>query len=467
MIRRYGAELRAAMMLADIAVTALLAVALSEVMFDAAQGFWAARVSDPVFALGLFVSAWVLTLWLNGAYRLRARWSIASEIRLILHALIWFALLTFAFIYLVKMSDLSRLYMVVLLGLMLATTVLIRTAMRLALQIARRRGQNLRNVLVLGTGMQGRMFAQKLSEHPEIGLNILGFLGAPVDDLPRRWSYLGPVDELPNLIHREVVDEVAICLVTEDWALIESIAAMCEAEGKIVRMPVAMPRLSIATAHVEDLDGMPVVSMLTGPRSALELATKRVIDVVGAIAGLVILAPLFAGIALAIIATDGRPVLYRQERVGLHGRRFKVVKFRSMVTDAEQKLDALREHNEIKGHAFKMTADPRITKVGRFLRRSSLDELPQLWNVVRGEMSLVGPRPPLPTEVDAYDAWHRRRLSMKPGVTGLWQIEGRHEPEFDQWVEKDLEYIDRWSPWLDIQIMARTVGAVLHGRGAY
>jgi len=465
MIRRYGAELRAAMMLADIAVTALLAVALSEVMFDAAQGFWAARVSDPVFALGLFVSAWVLTLWLNGAYRLRARWSIASEIRLILHALIWFALLTFAFIYLVKMSDLSRLYMVVLLGLMLATTVLIRTAMRLALQIARRRGQNLRNVLVLGTGMQGRMFAQKLSEHPEIGLNILGFLGAPVDDLPRRWSYLGPVDELPNLIHREVVDEVAICLVTEDWALIESIAAMCEAEGKIVRMPVAMPRLSIATAHVEDLDGMPVVSMLTGPRSALELATKRVIDVVGAIAGLVILAPLFAGIALAIIATDGRPVLYRQERVGLHGRRFKVVKFRSMVTDAEQKLDALREHNEIKGHAFKMTADPRITKVGRFLRRSSLDELPQLWNVVRGEMSLVGPRPPLPTEVDAYDAWHRRRLSMKPGVTGLWQIEGRHEPEFDQWVEKDLEYIDRWSPWLDIQIILRTIPAMLRAEG--
>ena len=465
MIRRYGAELRAAMMLADIAVTALLAVALSEVMFDAAQGFWAARVSDPVFALGLFVSAWVLTLWLNGAYRLRARWSIASEIRLILHALIWFALLTFAFIYLVKMSDLSRLYMVVLLGLMLATTVLIRTAMRLALQIARRRGQNLRNVLVLGTGMQGRMFAQKLSEHPEIGLNILGFLGAPVDDLPRRWSYLGPVDELPNLIHREVVDEVAICLVTEDWALIESIAAMCEAEGKIVRMPVAMPRLSIATAHVEDLDGMPVVSMLTGPRSALELATKRVIDVVGAIAGLVILAPLFAGIALAIIATDGRPVLYRQERVGLHGRRFKVVKFRSMVTDAEQKLDALREHNEIKGHAFKMTADPRITKVGRFLRRSSLDELPQLWNVVRGEMSLVGPRPPLPTEVDAYDAWHRRRLSMKPGVTGLWQIEGRHEPEFDQWVEKDLEYIDKWSFWLDLKIIARTVPAVITGQG--
>ena len=466
MIRRYGAELRAAMMLADIAVTALLAVILSDAMLDAEQpGFWSQRVPDPLFALILFVSAWVTILWLHGAYRLRARWSIASETKLILNALVWFALLTFAYLYLAKFPDVSRAYLVVLLTMMLTTTVLVRATMRWALQIARRRGQNWRNLVVLGTGPQGRLFAQKLTEHPELGLNVLGFLGEPADDLPRRWAYLGTVDQLPDLIHREVVDEVAICLVTDDWALIESIAAICESEGKIVRMPVAMPRLSIATAHVEDLDGMPVVSMLTGPRSALALAVKRLTDVVGAAFGLVVLTPLFAGIALAIIATDGRPVLYRQERVGLHGRRFQVVKFRSMVNDADERLESLKEHNEIKGHAFKMTADPRITKVGRFLRRSSLDELPQLWNVLRGEMSLVGPRPPLPTEVDAYDAWHRRRLSMKPGVTGLWQIEGRHEPEFDQWVEKDLEYIDKWSPWLDIQIILRTIPAMLRAEG--
>jgi exopolysaccharide biosynthesis polyprenyl glycosylphosphotransferase len=466
MIRRYGAELRAAMMLADIVVTAVLAVALSNAMLaGVGTGFWGSVLPDPAFALSLFVSAWVTILWLHGAYRLRARWSISSETRLILNALVWFALLTFAFLYLAKIPDVSRSYLIVLLGAMLATTVAVRACMRWALQIARRRGQNLRNLLVLGTGLQGRMFAQKLAEHPELGLNVLGFLGEPIDDLPRRWAYLGAVDKLPDLIHREVVDEVAICLVTDDWDLVESIAAMCESEGKIVRMPVAMPRLSIATAHVEDLDGMPVVSLLTGPRSALALAVKRSIDVVGAALGLIVLMPLFAGIAVAIIATDGRPVLYRQERVGLHGRRFRVVKFRSMVRDAEQRLEALRAQNEINGHAFKMTADPRITRVGHFLRRSSLDELPQLWNVLRGDMSLVGPRPPLPTEVDAYDAWHRRRLSMKPGITGLWQIEGRHEPEFDQWVEKDLEYIDRWSPWLDIQIILRTIPAMLRAEG--
>lgn len=323
MIRRYGAELRAAMMLADIAVTALLAIVLSEAMLDPSRpGFWQERLPDPLFALGLFVSSWVTILWLHGAYRLRARWSIASEVRLILNALVWFALLTFAFLYLAKMPDVSRAYLIVLLALMLTTTVLVRVAMRWAMQMARRRGQNLRNVVIIGTGAQGRMFAQKLAEHPEVGLHILGFVGDKPNDLPSRWRYIGPISDLPELIHSEVVDEVAICLVTEDWALIEDIAAICESEGKIVRMPVAMPRLSIATAHVEDLDGMPVVSMLTGPRSALALATKRLIDVVGATVGLVVLTPLFAGIALAIVATDGRPVFYRQERVGLNGRRF-------------------------------------------------------------------------------------------------------------------------------------------------
>ena len=142
-----------------------------------------------------------------------------------------------------------------------------------------------------------------------------------------------------------------------------------------------------------------------------------------------------------------------------------MVKFRSMVTTADTMLPELLAHNEVNGHAFKLTSDPRVTAVGRFLRRSSLDELPQLWNVVRGEMSLVGPRPPLPKEVAGYDLWHRRRLSMKPGITGLWQIEGRREPEFDQWVQKDLEYIDRWSTWLDIRIMLRTIPAMLRAEG--
>jgi lipopolysaccharide/colanic/teichoic acid biosynthesis glycosyltransferase len=180
---------------------------------------------------------------------------------------------------------------------------------------------------------------------------------------------------------------------------------------------------------------------------------------------MVLLSPVLLILALLIRIDSRGPVFFRQERIGLHGRPFNVVKFRSMCTDAEQQLDELLDQNEINGHAFKLAEDPRITRLGRFLRRSSLDEVPQLWNVFRGEMSLVGPRPPLPREVANYDVWHRRRLSMKPGMTGLWQVGARHNPEFDHWVEQDLEYIDGWSLWLDFKIIARTVPAVISGTG--
>jgi lipopolysaccharide/colanic/teichoic acid biosynthesis glycosyltransferase len=195
------------------------------------------------------------------------------------------------------------------------------------------------------------------------------------------------------------------------------------------------------------------------------LAAKRALDIGGSAFPLLVLSPLFALLAMSVKLNSSGSALFRQERVGLHGRVFRVVKFRSMCDGAEEQLDDLRPLNVIRGQAFKVDCDPRITAVGRFLRRSSLDELPQLWNVLRGQMSLVGPRPPLPCEVANYDVWHRRRLSMKPGMTGLWQIGGRSEAEFDHWVEKDLEYIDRWSFWLDLKIIARTLPAMLSGTG--
>jgi lipopolysaccharide/colanic/teichoic acid biosynthesis glycosyltransferase len=194
------------------------------------------------------------------------------------------------------------------------------------------------------------------------------------------------------------------------------------------------------------------------------LVVKRAFDIV--VAGLALIAgsPLLLGIAMSIRLRDGAPVIFRQTRIGLHGRRFEMLKFRTMSIDAEQRLEELRQHSEINGAAFKITRDPRVTRSGRFLRRMSLDELPQLWNVVRGDMSLVGPRPALPREVESYDLWHRRRLSMKPGITGLWQVSARRSANFDTWAQLDLSYIDRWSLWLDLKILARTVPAALEGR---
>ena len=466
MIRRFGTELRALLMLADVLVAVVLALVISAVMFPGEEGdFWLSAMPDWRLGLALLVSAWVLILWLHGGYRPRARWSIRSDARLIARAMVWLAGLTFAFLYLARLPEVSRSYLIVFFGTLLAATIATRFGMRAAFESARRRGHNRRNVLVLGTGARGRELAAKLEDHAELGLNVIGFLGEPTDDLPARWPVLGPIEDLLAIIHERVVDEVAICLHTEDWGLVESIATTCESEGKLVRLPVPMPALSIATAHLEDLDGIPVLSLLSGPNAALALAGKRMIDITAAAAGMILLAPLLGGIALAVALSDGRPIFYHQERVGLQGRRFSLVKFRSMVRDADGMVDALQGQNEIDGPAFKMSADPRITRVGRFLRRSSLDELPQLWNVLVGEMSLVGPRPPLPREVATYDIWHRRRLSMKPGITGLWQIEGRHLAEFDRWVQMDLEYIDRWSPWLDIQILLRTIPAVIRADG--
>jgi exopolysaccharide biosynthesis polyprenyl glycosylphosphotransferase len=453
-------------MLADVIVAFALGIAISSIMFPGSRGdFWQNAVPNPLLGLVLVVSVWVTILWLHGGYRPRARWSIRSDARLIARALALLAVATFAFLYLAQLPEVSRPYLMVLFASLLAATLGVRIAMRAAFGSARRRGYNRRNVLVLGTGTRARDLAAKLENHAELGLNVIGFLGEETNDLPSRWAYLGGIEDLLQVIHDQVVDEVAICLVTEDWGLIESIATTCESEGKLVRLPVPMPRLTIATAHIEDLEGTPVLSLLSGPNAALALVLKRMIDVSAAAVGMVLLAPLIGAIALTIALKEGRPIFYRQERVGLQGRRFHLVKFRSMVANADGMLESLKDQNEIDGHAFKMSADPRITRVGRFLRRSSLDELPQLWNVLVGEMSLVGPRPPLPREVAGYDIWHRRRLSMKPGITGLWQVEGRNLAEFDRWVQKDLEYIDRWSPWLDIQILLRTIPAVIRADG--
>jgi len=275
---------------------------------------------------------------------------------------------------------------------------------------------------------------------------------------------LGTLDAIQAILHNQVVDEVAICLPAVDWPIVEPVTRLCEEEGKIVRIPLQSAGFTLPGGRLEDFDGTPILSLVYGPDRAVGLALKRVLDILGAALALVVFSPILLGVAVLVRIRDGSPILFRQTRIGLHGRPFTLYKFRTMIPDAEARLAELLALNEIEGQAFKLSNDPRLTRTGRFLRRTSLDELPQFWNVLRGEMSIVGPRPPLPREVAAYDLWHRRRLSMKPGITGLWQVSARHEEDFDRWVELDLAYIDRWSLWLDFKIMARTIPAMLQGR---
>jgi exopolysaccharide biosynthesis polyprenyl glycosylphosphotransferase len=466
MIRRHAAGFRALLVLADAALAVTLFVGLSIWRFGEDWAIWWREIVPvPIALLALYALAWVVLLAANGLYRPRSRWSLRGEALAITKATGFMALLTLSVLFLFHLPDVSRLFLLALFPVQAVLTIVMRAVIRRWMEHLRRQGRNTRFVLVLGAGARAHAFAAKLEDHRELGLRVIGFLDEdPALPTTGRWPILGSLDDLEATLHATVVDEVAICLPFSQWSLIDALSHVCEEEGKIVRIPIDVLDHAVSAGRVEELDGTPVFSLVSGPDHELALAAKRLVDLAVSGLGILILSPLFAAIALAVVLDDGRPIFFRQRRVGLHGRPFDVVKFRSMTRDAEARLADLSSANEINGHAFKMARDPRVTKVGRFLRRSSLDELPQLWNVLRGEMSLVGPRPPLPGEVKDYDLWHRRRLSMKPGITGLWQVRSRREPDFDRWVAADLEYIDRWSLWLDAQILFRTIPAAVQGR---
>jgi exopolysaccharide biosynthesis polyprenyl glycosylphosphotransferase len=460
-----------ALRLGLLAVDALSAFVLFIVLSVALFGVewiprWQAAGFDPVVIASLYASAWVGVLWLSDLYRLRSRWSIRSEIRDVLRADLLLAVASFSALFLFKLPDVSRRFLLLLFVIQGIVTLTSRVSIRLALRALRDRGYNTRYVLVVGTGSAALRFADRIERRRELGLRVIGHLDADKAGTalvgPR--PVVGTLDAIEEILHTRVVDEVAICLPAERIGLVEPITRLCEEEGKIVRIPVGEIGLTLPGGRVEEFDGIPVLSLVYGPDRAVSLAGKRLLDLVLGATVLVLLAPVLGLVALTVRAVDGGPVLFRQTRVGLQGRPFDVVKFRSMQTDAEERLDELQEFNEIRGPAFKVTDDPRLTRTGRFLRATSIDELPQVWNVLRGQMSLVGPRPPLPREVAGYDLWHRRRLSMKPGITGLWQVQDRRNEDFDRWVELDLAYIDRWSIWLDFKIMLRTIPAMFQGR---
>ncbi len=472
LIRRHITALRLALAAADALSAIALFIGLSVVRFGVTgwQDVWAAVGINPFLAATGYALTWVAVLWLQGLYRLRTRLSQRREVIDVLVAILFLAVVVFTTLYLFKLPNVSRLFLLLLFSCQAVLTLLSRAAIRVLFVRLRARGYNARYILIVGANRAAEAFADAVAGHVELGLQPIGHLVGPNDPAPGpgsevRRPILGAVEDIQAVLHGMVVDEVAICLRLEDWSLVEPIARLCEEEGRVVRIPLAEAALIIPGGRVEDFHGMSILSLVYGPDRVLGIAVKRLIDIVGATAGLVVLSPLLLIVAALIRLRDGPPVLFRQERVGLQGRPFLVAKFRTMVPDAEDRLTELEAANEIQGHAFKMTDDPRLSRSGRWLRGSSLDELPQLWNVLRGEMSLVGPRPPLPREVDAYDIWHRRRLSMKPGITGLWQVAARRDPDFDRWVRLDLDYIDHWSLWLDLKIVARTIPAMLTQEG--
>ena len=345
-----------------------------------------------------------------------------------------------------------------------------RLLVHAALAQVRQRGWNYNSILVLGTGRAARELVRGLRRNAHWGIRVFGYLGTDPSERGLRIEgseVLATLDDFEGVLASNAIDEVAIALPEISADALGELIAICEREGVKARVIADLCRSTSSRVVIEELDGTPIVTFAIGPGAGWQMVCKEVIDRVGALALSLLFLPLMLAVALAIKLDSPGPVLFVQERVGLRKRKFRLYKFRTMVKDAEARRSELAALNEHPSPVFKIRDDPRVTRIGWWLRRLSIDELPQLWNVLLGEMSFVGPRPPLSEEVAQYEDWQRRRLSMKPGISGLWQVAGRGRVlEFAEWVKLDLEYIDHWSLALDLRILLWTVPAVIFGKGA-
>lgn len=428
------------------------------------------RFSEHLIFIVLIVSFWCLMLYLNGMYRplrMRSFWHTLW----ILIKSAFFANLAFGmFVFMLKFHFINRrffaLFAIFSFAFVLAEKVLIYFAM----YSMRSQGRNQRHLLIVGTGQRAAGFIRKIKAHPEWGINIVG----AIDDEPGRGiervdgvKIVGGLKDIPTIFRNHAIDEVVFVVPRLRLHYLEDAIRDCEVEGVSVTIAVDLFDLKIAKSYQTEIDGIPLLTFKTTIPNEWELFFKRVMDLVISGICILIFSPLLLIGSCLIKLTSKGPVFHKQERIGLNGRKFVMYKFRTMYLGAQEKLSQVNIYNEIYEPKWKNAKLQLITPVGRVLRKLSLDELPQFFNVFLGHMSLVGPRPTLPNEVKQYEAWHRRRFSMRPGLTCLWQVKGRRKIKFNEWMKMDLEYLDNWSLWLDFKILVKTIPAVLFGGGAY
>jgi exopolysaccharide biosynthesis polyprenyl glycosylphosphotransferase len=426
----------------------------------------------PVAILSAFFL--LLCLFLFGAFRFPLGVALHKTFIIFAKASFIGFLLTVASVYLLKLIYVSRTFVAIYFLTILLLGTGLRHVVSLRFRKSVREGIHHRNLVLIGSGTQAHEFVDSVAANPEVGFSIRGFFlpgdeespAAKEDLLKKSIACLGNIHDIPRFLEREVIDAVVIAEEPGKVKNLEELFLVCEELGVELIMSLRIfPHIN-TPIYFERLSDLPLLHFATTPKAGLALFSKRLFDIIGSLCGLILLSPLMLFVAFLIKATSAGSVFFVQERMGLRGRRFKLYKFRTMVRDAEKKLEELRHLSEVDGPVFKMRKDPRLTLIGSVLRKSSIDELPQLWNVFKGEMSLVGPRPPIPSEVEQYDRWQRRRLSMRPGLTCLWQVCGRSELDFDTWMKLDLKYIENWSLALDLIILLKTIPAVLSTRGA-
>lgn len=381
-----------------------------------------------------------------------------------------FFLLGASWIFHIRMA--SSAFLLVFWGLGTMLLVLSRLVLRYVLAQTRLRGRNLRHLLIVGTNARAIEFADRIQASPELGYRIIGFADRDWTGNEQLrshgYSVACDLDELPGFVRTNVVDEVVIALPLRSFHDDAShIATLCEEQGILFRVLSSIFNLKMARSRAEDLEGESLLTHYTGAAQGWPLVAKRILDFSLALVMLVLASPVMIMVAILIKLTSPGPVLFTQSRIGHNKRKFLIYKFRTMVVDAEKKMQHIEHLNEVSGPVFKIKNDPRTTAVGRILRKTSIDELPQLFNVLKGDMSLVGPRPLPVRDYEGFsEDWHRRRFSVRPGITCLWQVHGRNNIPFETWMELDMQYIDQWSLMLDLKILARTIPTVLKGVGA-
>ncbi|MEI6207507.1 MAG: sugar transferase [Desulfuromonadales bacterium] len=428
------------------------------------------EIHEYAWSLLIILPTWLLLLSYSGIYGSMRTRKFGKVFGQLFKVHVAGGMVLTSVIYLADPMGFSRMLIAVFIIISFVLITVVKATVKLLLNYFRRKGYNVRYVLIVGSGEKATHFAKLVRAHSDWGLLIAGFIpysDRQGDEHVEDCIKLGTIDNLDDICKRHMVDEVVFSLNPEQMSLIDDHIASLQEMGLTVRMVIDLFDIPTARQEIALFHGIPMLTFYGKAFDAEQLFLKRCLDIVGSLFGLVITGLLFPFIALSVRLESKGPLFFGQNRVGENGRIFKCWKFRSMFVDAEDRKKDLMSQNEMQGAMFKIKNDPRVTRIGKIIRKASIDELPQFWNVLKGEMSLVGTRPPTPDEVATYQNWHRKRICIKPGITGLWQVSGRSQIEdFDEVVRLDIRYIEEWSLWLDIKLLAKTVLVVVVGRGA-
>jgi exopolysaccharide biosynthesis polyprenyl glycosylphosphotransferase len=416
--------------------------------------------------LPIIILVWAFFLHFHKIYKSYRTLSLFREFWDLFKVTFCSGLCLILFIFAFKYQFVSRLFIGTFLIINFMVLCLERGLIRLLARYMRRKGLNYRNLLIVGTGQRALRIVKKIKENAHWGLGVVGFIDKDPSLVGKDKvgiEVLGTLKNIDQILRERIIDEVIFSVPRKWLDEIEEPILACEELGIQARLAADLYNPVIGRISLGELEGIP---LSTTPQHMGKLFVKRFLDSAISSVTMIILSPVLLATAIAIKIDSTGPILFKQKRVGLNGRTFTFYKFRSMVKDAEKMQESIEGLNEMSGPVFKVKDDPRLTRVGRFIRKFSIDELPQLFNVLKGDMSLVGIRPPVPEEVEEYEAWQRRRLSMRPGITCIWQVSGRNKVDFDQWMKMDLSYIDNWSLTMDFKLLLKTLPAVLFTRGA-